>query len=208
MKKESSKSESISLDNMKNYIWLTVLALLGLSACETTEHNPKPKGYNRIELQSAEYQSLPDSFPYVFEYSRLAKVWKDTSWISERYWFDLYYADLGANIQVTYKPVKRNKTLLKEYLQDSYKLTSEHSVKAYSIDESIVSLPNGNMATLMELSGEVPSQFQFHVTDSTDHFLRCALYFNTSTKNDSLKPVINYVKQDMIHMLNSLEWNK
>jgi len=32
------------------------------------------------------------------------------------------------------------------------------------------------------------------------------LYFRTSTKNDSLKPVIEYIKIDMMELLNSLEW--
>ena len=79
-------------------------------------------------------------------------------------------------------------------------------MKAYAIDESIISLDNGSKATIMELSGEVPSPFQFHVTDSLNHFLRGALYFKTATKNDSLAPVINYVKKDILHMMNTLEW--
>jgi gliding motility-associated lipoprotein GldD len=54
----------------------------------------------------------------------------------------------------------------------------------------------------------VPSQFQFYVTDSTTHFLRAALYFRTALKNDSLAPVINYMKEDMLHMLETLEWKK
>jgi gliding motility-associated lipoprotein GldD len=58
------------------------------------------------------------------------------------------------------------------------------------------------------LSGEVPSQFQFYITDSTRHFLRGALYFPTATKNDSLAPIINYIKQDMIHLLNTTRWKE
>jgi gliding motility-associated lipoprotein GldD len=58
-----------------------------------------------------------------------------------------------------------------------------------------------------ELTGEVPSHFQFFVTDSTQHFLRGALYF-PSVQEDSLSPVIEYVKKDIIHMLNTLEWKE
>jgi hypothetical protein len=36
--------------------------------------------------------------------------------------------------------------------------------------------------------------------------LRGALYFRTATANDSLAPVIEYIKADMIHLLNTLEW--
>ena len=97
-------------------------------------------------------------------------------------------------------------SLLKGYYGDAYKLTYQHNVKAYAIEEKILELPNGNYASVTDLEGEVPSQFQFHVSDSTDHFLRGALYFKTATKNDSLQPVIDYIKTDIIHMLQSLEW--
>ena len=187
-------------------IGLLVLTVLWFASCERN-FVPKPKGYNRIVLPEQRYISLPDTMPYTFEYSMHAKILKDSSWISERYWIDLYYQELDANVQVTYKPINRNERILKEYLKDSYNLTAKHNVKAYSIDQSVVTLKSGMKATLMELSGEVPSQFQFHITDSTEHFLRCALYFKTSTKNDSLRPVIDYVKQDMVHMLNTLKWN-
>lgn len=188
--------------------WAWVLLGITVIGCGSNNYNPKPKGYNRIELLPAEYQTLADSFPFQMEYSSQAKILKDSSWIAERYWFDLHYENLGANIQVTYKPVNNNRQTLEEYLMDSYKLTSEHKVKAYAIDESVITLNNGIKATVMELSGEVPTQFQFHVTDSTTHFLRCALYFRTATQNDSLRPVINYVKMDMLHMLNTLTWDQ
>ena len=61
-------------------------------------------------------------------------------------------------------------------------------------------------ASVFELQGEVPSQFQFYTTDSTRHFFRGALYFRTATDNDSLAPVIEYVKTDMIRMLNTLKY--
>jgi len=195
----------------KGYLHFTfsviiALMILTLISCEN-EFSPKPKGYNRLELPQAVYTQLPDTLPYNFSYSAFADITRDSSWISERFWIDLTYPELGATIQITYKSVEGNKKYLKEYLHDSYNLTSKHNVKAYAIDEAVINLSNGGRATVMSLSGEVPSPFQFHVTDSLNHFMRGALYFKTSTKNDSLAPVINYVKNDIIHMLNSLEWN-
>ncbi|MFY0651491.1 MAG: gliding motility lipoprotein GldD [Cyclobacteriaceae bacterium] len=185
---------------------LGLLTTIFFISCES-EYSPKPKGFNRIELPKPVYVQLADTLPYNFSYSAFADITGDSSWISERYWIDLTYPELGATLQLTYKPVNGDKKLLREYLSDSYNLTSKHNVKAYSIDEAIVNLSNGTQATIMELSGEVPSQFQFHVTDSMRHFLRGALYFKTATKNDSLAPVINYLKKDIIHLLNTLEWN-
>ena len=183
---------------------MTIITLV-FASC-TSNYIPKPKGFNRIDLPEPEFVSLPDSFPYNFQYSVHARLLKDSSWISEPYWVDIYYPKMGANIQVTYKPINGQDQLRQEYQDDSYKLTTKHQVKAYSIEEINVLLPNGDIAVVNELEGQVPSQFQFYVTDSVHHFLRGALYFNTSTQNDSLAPVIEYMKQDIMHLLNSLEW--
>lgn len=183
------------------YVLIAVTFLL-LSCSQ--DYLPKPKGYNRIDLPEASYLNLPDSFPYFFEYSRHARILNDSSWIAEPYWINIYYPAMDANIQITYKPV--TDSIIREYLSDSYKLTSQHNVKAYAIEESIIELPNGLFASFTELEGEVPTQAQFHVSDSTKHFLRGALYFKTATKNDSLAPVIDYLKLDILHLLTTLEW--
>jgi gliding motility-associated lipoprotein GldD len=60
---------------------------------------------------------------------------------------------------------------------------------------------------IAEIEGEVPSQFQFTMTDSSNNFLRGALYFDTKVQNDSLQPAIDYVKKDLMHMINTLEWS-
>lgn len=172
----------------------------------SSDYLPKPKGYNRIELPEHSYKVLPDSFPYSFEYADQVKLLRDSSWMAERYWVHLYYPMMDADIQITYKPILNMDSLLQGYYHDAYKLTSKHNIKAYSIEEVIMELPNGNFASISILEGEVPSQIQFHVSDSTTHFLRGALYFKTSTKNDSLRPVIGYLQEDILHLLETLEW--
>ncbi|MBW3545748.1 MAG: gliding motility lipoprotein GldD [Bacteroidetes bacterium] len=189
---------------------LLVAIVLPLAGCggDGSGYVPKPRAYNRIDLPEASYIALPDTFPYSFEYSTHARLKRDTSWIAERYWLNVYYPELGANVQLTYKPLDGSEQKLKEHLRDAYKLTSKHQIKATSIEETVLVTPSGKTAVVEELSGEVPSQFQFFITDSTRHFLRGALYFRTATQNDSLEPVIEYVKKDIIHMLNTLEWEE
>ena len=188
-----------------SYFLATVVALLGLAAC-TSDYVPKPKGFNRIDLPPHAYVSLPDTFPYHFEYSRQAKLYPDTSYNAEPYWLNIYYPDYAANIQLTYKEVNNDRDRLESLLEDAYQLTANHQIKASSINEAVVGTPSGKKALMAELTGEVPSQFQFYITDSTQHFLRGALYFRTATANDSLAPVIEYIKADMVHLLNTLEW--
>lgn len=183
---------------------LSLVSQLFLSC--SRDYAPKPLGYNRLVLPDPVYKSLPDSLPYTFEYSQHAKLLRDTSSISERYWVEIYYPFMKSNIHVTYKRLNHSEKLLKEFLNDSYTLTSKHQVKAYAINELISKTPSGKTAVIAELEGEVPSQFQVTVTDSSNHFLRAALYFNTKVANDSLQPAIEYMKKDMMHLINTLEW--
>ena len=190
---------------MKRYTIFICVGLITFAACKT-DFMPKPKGYNRIVLPENEFQVLPDSFPYRFEYSKHALILKDSSWIAEPYWIDIYYPGFEASIQVSYKPVMESQQLLREYIATAYKLTSKHQVKAYAIDEAVIETKMGKTVVIAELKGEVPSQYQFFTTDSVNHFLRGALYFNTATQNDSLAPVIEFVRDDIIHLLNTLQW--
>lgn len=174
----------------------------------TRNYQPKPHGYNRLILPEPGYVLSPDTLPYQFEYSRHARLQRDTSWIRDKHWVEIYYPQLQATIHVTYKAVNHSEKLLREYLQDAYVLTAKHQIKAYAIDESIVRTPSGKTAVIAELDGEVPSQFQFTMTDSSEHFLRAAVYFNVRIQNDSLRPAIEYLKRDAMQLINTLAWRK
>lgn len=185
-------------------IFLTFIGVLFLTGCEKN-YLPKPLGYNRLELPEAEYIPLPDSLPYRFEISKHARLLDDTSAINERFWIEIYYPLIKSNVHITYKKIT-NQKLLKEFLDDAYTLTAKHQIKASGINEIITKTGKGETAVIAELEGEVPSQFQFTITDSTKNFLRGALYFNTKVHNDSLAPAIEYMKKDIMHMINTFEW--
>lgn len=186
-------------------IIFSLLFALGFCAC-TQDYLPKPIGYNRLLLPEPVYTSLPDSLPYTFEYSKHATLLADTSKIREKFWIEIYYPQLKSNVHITYKALRNSQQLLKEYLDDSYTLTAKHQIKAYAINEVITKTPSGKTAVIAELDGEVPSQFQFTITDSSKNFIRGALYFNTQVANDSLAPAIDYMKKDIMHLINTLEW--
>lgn len=208
-------NQSINKEVITKQTHFTVRSLVGhhvlplliffLVGCDH-QYLPKPLGYNRLELPAPSYRPLPDTLPFRFEYSRHAKLLDDSSAISERYWVEIYYPELKSNIHITFKDLMNNHKLLKEYLDDAHTLTAKHQIKAYAINEIITRTPSGKTAVIAELEGEVPSQFQFTITDSTKNFLRGALYFNTKVQNDSLAPAIEYMKKEIMHMINTLEW--
>lgn len=186
--------------------FVLALSTLVLAGCEPN-YLPKPLGYNRLILPEHAYTPLPDTLPYMFEYSRAATLLADTSRIHENFWIEIYYPEMKANIHITYKEIQTKK-LLKEYLDDSYTLTAKHQIKAYAINEVVTKTPSGKTAVIEELEGEVPSQFQFTITDSTKNFMRGALYFNTKVANDSLAPAIEYMKKDIMQLINTVQWKQ
>jgi gliding motility-associated lipoprotein GldD len=192
--------------NKSILVGLATLAIL-FAKCKS-DFQPKPKGYNRLVLPVEQYRLLPDSLPYQFEYSTASKLLRDTSWINEKHWVEIYYPTLRANLHITYKKIDNRDDLLREFLDDSYKLTSKQQIKAYGIDEVKVKTPSGKTAMIAEISGDVPTQFQFTMTDSTRNFLRGALYFNTEVNNDSLAPSIEFMKKEAMHLINTLQWKK
>jgi gliding motility-associated lipoprotein GldD len=187
---------------------LIVLGVVLFPLLRQEHYVPKPKGYQRIVLPAHEYVRLPNTFPYAFEVSKHAVIINNTDNKAEKYWINIHYPAFDAEIQLTYKPVRNNPRLLREYFEDAYKLTSKHQIKAYSIQEKILKTPQGHAVVIAELYGQTPSPMQFYTTDSTQHFLRGALYFNTATQNDYLAPVIEFIKEDIIHMIHTLEWSE
>ena len=145
---------------MKNVLkgFFVVSAML-IMACEGETYLPKPKGYNRIDLPEKLYQPMPDTFPYQMQYSKHAQLLKDSSWISERYWVDLYYPYFDASVELSYKPILKSDQLNEEFISTSYRLTAQHNVKAYAIEEVILELPNGDFASYSELTGHLTLQF-------------------------------------------------
>lgn len=187
--------------------WFLLFSLAVLCSCEQEQvFIPKPKGYHRIALPTQNYRATPDSLPYFFEYSTEAKLLKDSSSVAKKHWFEMYYPQFTANVDISYYPIKGKKTDFEDFVNDSHNLAVKHKIKAYAIDEITFKTPNGNSAIIFELKGDVPSQFQFYVTDSTKNFLRGSLYFPTNLHNDSLAPIISFIKKDMLHVINTVKW--
>ena len=125
--------------------------------------------------------------------------------MEQPYWISIDYPFYQGRIYLSYKPVQHN---LPKLLEDSRSLVLKHITKATSIHEQpVIDESRCVYGMLFEIKGaETASPFQFYVTDSTNHFLRGALYFNVIPNNDSLSPVIDFIKDDILQMIATLEW--
>jgi gliding motility-associated lipoprotein GldD len=191
-------------------IFFGVFFVFFFLSCEDSNENnadlPRPKGYNRIILPRHKYVPLENGHPFLFEVSQYAEVLPDTVSWAEPHWLYIYYPKWQAFIQLTYKPLKGEKRKLFEHINDAYTLVAKHNMKSSGTKEYQMHASNGKSATLIELNGEVATSLQFFTTDSTKHFIRGAVYVKTATQNDSLAPIIDFIKQDALHLIKTLEW--
>jgi len=190
---------------MKHFQIIIVFALLVLSTTACKEkYTPKPKGYFRINFPEKEYARMDSTYPFKFDYPRITQVEKDQTKGADKYWINVEYPNYNAKIHLSYKAVDNN---LEEYLEDSRKMAYKHSIKADAISEqAFYNLDKKVYALFYRLKGNAASSVQFVATDSSKHFLRGALYFKNHPNQDSLAPVIQYIDQDMIRLVETLEW--
>ena len=184
---------------------LILLILLSVSCREISV--PKPKGYFRIDLPEKSYVKYDTICPFVFEYPSYSKISYDTGNEGEPCWFNIEFPGYNAIIYITYKEIKGN---FEQIMEDSYKLdVKNHTVKADAINETPWQNPEGDVyGILYDLKGNTASAVQFYVTDSLKHYLRGSLYFSVAPNSDSLAPVIDFFREDILHMIETFNWKE
>lgn len=186
---------------IKHGLFLTILSLLVI-ACEDSG-TPLPYAYPRIDVPSKEYSEWNDSSdcPYTFEINQHAQ-WQDEP--RGYCWGNIVYPDIRAKVQLTYKPVEGN---IERLLNEARELAYTHTVKADGIGEQLYQNDSTKVYGLLyRMRGEAATTTQFFVTDSTDHFLRGVVYFASSPNADSLKPVNEYMAEEVIHLMETTKW--
>ncbi len=163
---------------------------------------PKPKAYLNLNYPNKEYVKLTSKRPYSFEVASKATI-KELP----KNWLKIKYPSLKASVDITYRPINKN---LRELLIEAEKLVFEHAVKADNISntEDYSNIQNKVYGKMYLIYGDAASQVQFHVTDSVKHFLKASLFFYTKPNYDSILPAIDYLKKDMIHIMETLKWTE
>lgn len=178
------------------------------SGCTCKEtYTPKPAAYPRVVLPTSHaYKPTPDSLPYAFKYSENAQLQPVINQGAEPYWLNIHYPSLQATLFLSYKSFQKLSEL-NEFLEDAHKLTYKHVVRASAIEEAQINKPAQKVYGLLyQVAGNAASPMQFYLTDSTKHYVRLALYFETSPNADSIAPYLTYVKQDVLHLIDSFQW--
>lgn len=197
---------------MKNNTRLFLFLILfgSLISCNSNYTVGKKKGYFAIDFPEKKYQVFDQpGYPYKFEYPVYATVNKDTSFFDDKagdWWINIDVPQFAGRIYVSYKTIGAANSF-DSLVRDGFKMAyKQHVDVATGIEESRIATPNNVSGMYFSLGGNTATANQFFLTDSVKHFLRGALYFDAAPNADSLGIVNDYLKKDLQHLINTLQW--
>ncbi len=192
----------------RTYLTATVL-ILGSYGCRDVAV-PKPRGYFRIDFPSKEYISsdrlkLKEKMPFMVEYPVYGILSDDLEASGNTGWYNIDFPSYKARIYLTYRDVDND---LANLIEETYTMNvKNHIYKADAINEQVICNREDKIyGILYDLKGNTASAVQFYVTDSIKHYLRGSLYFDSEPDADSLAPVIDFFREDIVHLIETLKW--
>lgn len=194
------------ISNFGAYVLFFVLTC----ACNSV-FTPKPKGYYKINFPEKKYTTFQmQGYPYSFEYPVYATVTKDSLFFGDKtenpWWININFPQFNGRVYVSYKQITNNN--FSQLVDDAFKLTGKHTQKATSIDDSIMLTRNGVHGIFFKVGGDVATANQFFLSDSVNHFLRGAMYFDATPNEDSLRIINNFLLEDVKHIINTFKFTK
>ena len=195
-------------------VYLCLFSSILVSCTKATA--PKPYAYFRITTPDTAYIPLENyqlstinyqlsTYPYTFALSRNA-IPQPRPEKGEQYWLNIYYPAFDATIHCSYKPVRNN---LCQLTDDALDFVYRNASHASAIPEREFADPEARVyGVLFDLEGNTASSCQFFITDSTHHFFRASVYCNCPPNADSLAPVYEYLRKDVIKMVETFEWKR
>jgi gliding motility-associated lipoprotein GldD len=191
---------------------LILLAFLIAAISCREKYTPKPRGFFRIGFPEKNYVTIDNKFPYSFEIPEYALVTPDNQNPDKPWWINVEFPANKAEVHLSYHaldyPSQNTRMLLAGLMEETRELAFKHSVKANAIQEQIfINHGSAVFGTVYLIEGNTASPMQFFLTDSTRHFLRGALYIRATPDIDSLRPVIEFLKQDVKHLIETTEWD-
>lgn len=172
---------------------------------------PKPRAYPKIEypLRDAYARLEEKECPFVLEYPEYLEYRKTHKFFDEdidnKCWFNLHYPGWKADLYMTYHSIGEEKTF-QQLVDDAFEMANKHVSKAEYISEVPIKTKAGVGGVFFEMEGASASSIQFFATDSTEHFLRGSLYFQSRVVPDSLAPMIDFMKVDVVDLIERIEW--
>jgi gliding motility-associated lipoprotein GldD len=197
----------MKIKNQNSLIKLFFVCFI-LSACADPAAVPKPPTYLNIDFPDHTYSYVKGDCPYEF---KLASLYNYKTIENSKFNSCIQEIDLGplnGSLYLYYikLPLKDS---LPEIINFANDKVDEHKIIADKIEfEQIIDAKNRVFGTFFELKGNVATNFQFYLTDSSQNFVRGEVLLNCRPNYDSLKPTLNYLKVDLLELVNNFKWKK
>jgi len=191
---------------MKKILLLISLSILVFS-CNQSEPVPKPSTFLRTDFPEHSYREYlsPQSFRF-----RLSDLFMPKHFEQAKNNYSVQEIDLGplnGTLFLYYLRIP-SKDSLPEIINFANDKVDEHKIMADKIDfEQILEPSKKVYGTFFELKGNVATNFQFYLTDSSQHFLRGEVLLNCRPNYDSLRPTLQYLKADLQELVKTFKWN-
>ena len=165
---------------------------------------PKPRAFYSLSFPEKKYKLYDVDCPFSFETPEYSTVEPDQQKNAEPCWINIKYPLFKAQLHISYKEVNNN---LPKYLSEARELAIRHQVKATGLEQQPILRDSAKVFGIFyDIEGNTASAVQFYVTDSTKHFLRGSLYFNCPPNIDSMKIVIDFLRADVLHLVQTFKW--
>src|SRR5690606_8150729 len=154
----------------------------------------------RLDYAKPNYKIIDSDCPFSFEMNGNATMIK-----KKGCGLNINYPNMKATLYLTYQDVKNNN--LDSLLRDAQKLAYDHTIKANSIPEQPYVNPDKNVYGMFYMiNGKAATQAEFYATDSINHFLNGALYFEAKPNFDSIYPAVVYLREDIRKLMETITW--
>jgi gliding motility-associated lipoprotein GldD len=196
-------------------VFIVLITICFVSCKEEKVFIPKPRIYPKVEFPERKIIKFNKDFcAFSFDYPDYMSFEQDTVFLMRNAphacWFNLNLPSLNGSVHFTYTDLRKCDSIsacLHKVYNDAYKMAQEHIPKANALEDFIINNPDKNVyGVLFNIEGHVASPFQIVMTDSVNHAVRAALYFKSRPEADSMAPIIEFVKTDIMNMLNTFEW--
>jgi gliding motility-associated lipoprotein GldD len=191
------------MNKFKGLLPIGFFVIVSLSACRDNELLiPKPLANLRVEFPERSYSSIDSDCPYLFDLASYMSA--DNPDKDNPCHLDIDFGQFNGVLHLSYVPIQNNMNDLIGYSLDKVR---EHQVRASAIEDTVfVNAETRVFGSFYEFYGNAATPFQFHFTDSNKHFIRGTVYFNAVPNFDSIYPTLQYVRTDLIRLIETAAW--
>ncbi|MBR3950686.1 MAG: hypothetical protein IKJ79_02075 [Bacteroidaceae bacterium] len=184
-------------------VYMTIImgCVLLLCSCHNSS-TPRPHAYFRIDAYPAHYTPTRLGSISLHINDSAKRIIPNANTDEGVYWLNIVYPRYNATLYLSYIPLNKN---LNHLMAESIELVYRQNVNTEQVEAiAYEDYENHLYATLFTLSAGSATPIQFIATDSTRYLLRGALYYDTPVKSDSVAPSLQYLENDIIHLIESI----